>query len=1397
MSYRQLPAVSKAVALALGLSFFLLAFAGGNGVDAPAPVKPKGDFAKEVRPLLKQYCLGCHSTEIKKGGLDLERFASIELVRDDLKPWQAMVEMLEAGEMPPRSKPQPTADERKQLITWVRGFLNAEAVARAGDPGRVPLRRLSNAEYNHTIRDLTGVDLQPAREFPVDGAAGEGFTNAAEALADMSPTLLNKYLTAARGIADHAVLLPDGIRFSTGKTRRDWTDECLARLRDFYREYTSDGRLPLQPYLLAAIRHRLELSGGKLTLAEVAAREKLNSKYLSLVWQILTDDAPGVPLENIRTHWRLATEKDVGAIVAEITAWQTPLWKFVPIGSYRDGNTMRQVPNDPSVAETQTLKLNVKPVPGQSEVVLHLNTRDFSSAAGEGLAVWNRPRLEGGNKPALLLRDYSTFGPQYEIDYASVFRDSAKYLTAVSEHAGDGKLPLEELAKKQDLDSDLLKRWVRLLGLDDVARETAEDLATLKSQPAVALDLLDDRNPKNDQRPAINGWKKKGTDLPVVISNSSDKLENVPGRMAPHRVTVHPTPTEFVAAAWKSPLEGKVRVAARVTHAHPGCGNGIGWWLEHRRNDKAAILAEAAVGVGGDSQVPPRIIKIDKGDLLLLAVDARDGNHVCDLTELTLTISEIDKPSRTWDLAADVADSILDANPHADKNGNKETWSFVRGPAKPAGYFSAAGEKVPGDSILGRWRAAASDPARRNELAGLAGEVQGLLAGPRPTKEKTPDRILYDNLVSVDGPLFQGMDFAHLAKPRPGPSHYGLAKEQFGRHPQGKAADEASLIVPLGTMIEIHLPAALFRDREFVVDGKLAPESADRIAAFQVLTAPSAKDAPWDGKGPLVGTPDGAAHKQILQGFARFRNAFPIFICYPRIVPEDEVVCLKLYHREDELLGRLFLDDVQKSKLDRLWEEHRFISQWPVTEHKNLPLFIGFVTQDQPKELVAYFEGMREPFRKRALEFEKEVEAAGPKQLESILNFADRAFRRPLSEKEKTDLLGLYQALRKKDVPHDDACRGVLTRVLVSPKFLFRVEEAPPGKDAGAVDDWELATRLSYFLWSSLPDEELRQSAAHGRLRDPRLLAAQAQRMLKDDRLRGLAVEFGTQWLHVRGFDELNEKNEKLFPTFDDKLRQSIYEESILLFQDLFQHDRSVTQLLDADYTYLDESLARHYGIPGVTGPQWRRVDGVKKFGRGGILGLASVLAKESGASRTSPILRGNWVVETLLGEKLPRPPKDVPRLPEAESGNDGLTVRQLVEKHTNVESCAVCHQRIDPFGFALERYDPIGRSREKDLGGLPIDTRTRLKDGTEFDGIDGLRGYLLTRKKDVFVRLFCRKLLGYALGRAVSLSDQPLIDEMVAELDRNDGHAAAAVLTIVRSTQFRSIRGREYARND
>ena len=1374
-----------------GLGLFALVV-GGEGTASKQRAESKSVYVADIRPLISKYCLACHSTKAKKGSLDLERFASLDAIRKDLKPWQQTIEMLEAGEMPPKKKPQPTDEERKRLVTWVRDFLDAEARARTGDPGHVPLRRLSNSEYDNTIRDLTGIDLKPAREFPADGAGGEGFTNAAEALSDISPALLDKYLGAAKDTAEHVVLLPDGFHFAPKKTRRDWTDESTAKLRRFYADYAEgDGRWIVQPYLAAAVRHREALLSGTVRLEDIASKEKLNPKYFGILWRSLTDQSPSYPLRAIRSQWRTASESDVPALAGEIAAWQSVLWKTVRIGSYMmplgkgfTESTSRQVANNPQVVGSVPLRMAIKPTAGQTEAILYLTTRELGPT-GSGHVVWNRPRFETAGKQPLLLRDYADFGPAFQIDYPTLFAQTSKYLAAARELAMDPKLTQKDLATKHGLHAPLLKAWTAVLALRPVTKANE-----LRIVAATHLELLEEKTTKDDKRPAIAGWRKKQTDLPAVIANASNKTEQIPGRVSAHGVAVHPLPNEFVAVAWKSPMTGSVRITARVAHAHPACGNGVAWRLEHRRAGRATILDEGAVDLGKEANMPLKSAKVDKRDVLVLIVDARDGNHVCDLTEVSLTIVEEGKPGRVWDLSADVADSIRAGNPHADKHGYNDTWSFVRGASNNG--VGSDNALIPPNSTLDRWRKIATQPGREKEAASLAQQAEAILSGAQRVKENEPDGILYTKLMGRDGPLFRGIDIARLAKLQRKGDRFGLAPKRFGTESVDKLGDVTSLTADANSVLEVRLPAALFADRTFAVEGRLDGAGKDRLVQFQVLTAPPKATTRWDGVSPVVASSKEEGYRNLQRGYDEFRQLFPLFLCFPAVVPTDEVVSLKMFHREDEPLTRLFLDAEPQRRLDHLWAEHRFISRQAVAENNYLPQFIGFVTQDQPKEMVAYFQSQRPNFQKRADELLKEEAEAIPKQLDALLQFAGRAYRRPLQEKEKADLLALYKTLRGKDVGQEEAFHGVLTRVLVSPAFLFRVEQAPPGEKPGGVNDWELATRLSYFLWSSAPDDELRTLAAAGRLRDPKVLAEQVRRMLKDERLRALAIEFGTQWIHVRGFDELKEKNEKLFPTFDANLRQAIYQESVLFFQDLFQNNRSVTSILDADYTFLNETLAKHYGIPGITGPDWRRVEGVRKYGRGGVLGLASVQTKQAGASRTSPVLRGNWVVETLLGEKLPRPPANVPRLPE-EEGDGGRTMRQQVERHTKDAACATCHVRIDPFGFALENYDPIGRLRTKEIGGLAVDAKAKLKDGTQFEGIDGLRSYLLTKKKDTILRLFCRRLLGYALGRSVTLSDTALLDEMVAELNRNDGRLSTALQAIVRSSQFMMIRGSDY----
>jgi hypothetical protein len=871
--------------------------------------------------------------------------------------------------------------------------------------------------------------------------------------------------------------------------------------------------------------------------------------------------------------------------------------------------------------------------------------------------------------------------------------------------------------------------------------------------------------------------------------------------MRPHGVAVHPSPTLEAVVGWQSPIAATVRVEGEVTHAHPECGNGVTWKLELRRGVTRQRLATGTAQ--GETQTavgPIDQLAVLPGDVVSLLIGPRDQNHACDLTAVDLKLTSDGDGGRAWNLADDVSSDILAGNPHADRFGNQRVWHFY---TEPVSGQSESGPVIPAGSLLARWQSA----ERAQDKQQLAEAVQKLLASGPPAAKDSPDAALYRQLASLGGPLLAGGRHA-ASRPDKGPAatatdkpenndagraaSVGLDPALFGRHPNG--ADAASLCVEAPSIVEVRLPAELVAGCELVTAGVLDPSSGvDGTVQLQVLAARPQPNVPLSPALPILANDGSAARKRVQAALDEFRGLFPAAMCYTRIVPVDEVVTLTLFHREDQHLGRLMLDDAQRAELDRLWAQMHFISHDALTIVDAFEQLMEYATQDSDPSKIEPF---RKPINERAAAFRQSLIDAQPRHLEALLDFAARAYRRPLTEAEAHDLHALYARLREQEIEHDDAFRLTLARVLVAPAFLYRVEKPGPGAQQSPVSDWELAGRLSYFLWSSLPDAELRELAAASRLGDPETLAAQARRMLRDARVRRLATEFACQWLHIHDFENLDEKSESHFPTFTH-LRGAMYEESILFFTDLFQNNRSVLDILDADYTFLNEELAGHYGIPRVSGDQWRRVEGVKQFSRGGILAQATTLSKQSGASRTSPILRGNWVTEVLLGERLPRPPKDVPALPDDEAATEGLTVRELVEKHSSDPKCAVCHRRMDPYGHALEGFDAIGRRREKDLGDRPVDTRVTTIDGAEFDGLDGLRGYLLTVRRDAFVRQFCRKLLGFALGRAVQLSDEPLLAAMQTELEADDYRFATAVEIIVRSRQFREIRGVQTVDND
>jgi hypothetical protein len=972
-------------------------------------------FEQTIRPVLKEYCITCHSTEKQKGDLDLERFTSLDLVKRDPIAWEHSLDQIRDKEMPPKGKPRPSPEQTKLLTDWMQGTLDEVALASAGDPGPVVLRRLSNMEYTYTLRDLTGVEtLDPSREFPADGAAGEGFTNAGAALV-MSPALLQKYLDAAKDVARHMVLLPDGVRFSPSDSPQDWKDEALVKIRALYARYSAAGEA--SQTVAQGIKLDTGTGSGRLPLARYldalqgrGSAEGLSAKYLGILREALTGTQPSVLLAPLRAKFRA-----MQLTAADIEPWQKVLWRFTSVGHIGKVNGPKswQEPVTPLAAQHELRVKLTAPKEG-GDTVIFLAASDVSTSQAKGAVTWENARLT----------------------------------------TKEGK------------------------GTKDVM------------------------------------------------------LREIPGALP---------------AAMTTPAGSVIEI-----------------------------------------KIP--------------AVQIKD-------TEFVVTTK-------------------LDATSDAE----------------------AALQVQAGTS-------------RPEKLSGLV----------------------------------------------PSRAESALAKGQWSDN-NLRTSHSAPILVRDGSDVRRRFEAA----------------------------------------------------------FEEFRALFPIALCYTRIVPVDEVVTLTLFHREDTHLKRLMLDDAEARELDRLWDELLFVSEAPLKQVDAFEQLWQFATQDAKPSA---FEPLREPILKSAAAFKEMQKAADAKQRQAVIDFASKAWRRPLAEKEVAAL--------KQFPPH-----LMLARVLASPAFLYRGENTPA--KTGAVNDWELATRLSYFLWSSAPDDELRALAAAGKLHEPDVLAAQAWRMMRDAKVRRLATEFGCQWLHVRDVATLDEKSERHFPTFVS-VRADMQEEVTRFFTDIFQNSRSVLSLLDADHTFVNSTLAEHYGMK-LGGAGWQRVEHMREQGRGGILGFAATLAKQAGASRTSGILRGAWLCEVVLGEKLPIPPKGVPVLPEQPP--EGLTERQLIEKHSTDANCAGCHRRIDPFGFALGGFDAIGRARK-------ADTKVTLPDGSVVDGLDGLRTYLLEKRRDDFLRQFCRKLLGYALGRSVQLSDKPLLASMLTQLKGGDHNVGAAIEWIVRSPQFREVRGKDFIANN
>ncbi|MFT5300197.1 MAG: hypothetical protein ACI814_000971, partial [Mariniblastus sp.] len=1149
------------------------------------------EYQSTIQPLFKRYCYECHSNDATEADIDLALFQTTVDVQLQINVWLKVRQMLDSGQMPPKDALQSTDDERTRMQKWVRRVLADEATTHAGDPGPLLLRRLNNDEYTYTIGDLTGIEsLDPTREFPIDGAAGEGFTNVGSGQG-MSPALVQKYLDAAKQVADHLVLLPDGIRFSPNTTRRDQTDELLAKIQVFYRQFTEDGGgaeidlhgikfntnqgglLPLEKYLAATLAERDELQNDRKTIEIVARERGLNARYLGTLWKALSHDSPERPsflMDPIRESWRESKQHDAASLTAEIARAQKTLWKFNSVGHIgREGGPKSWMQAVSPITSSHEFRVKLPDAQRRSEIVVYLNASDLGDGNQQDFVVWQRPRIEfkasnaGVAHPPILLRDIQSLSAQVKQTIASESARTRQYLAAVA------KLPtslqsIEEFASAVELNPRLLRQWNDLAGFEERTKRKITGRFTERLTRIA-----------NDE--ALNGWGSHQT--PSLLTNQSDQPINVSTLTVPARgVTVHPSPTLESVITWQSPVNTSIDMEGLVADADNKCGNGAGWRLEVITKTGTTVLAKGSIENGREQRFKAdETLDFEVGDIVSLVVTALKNDHSCDTTHVDFKLSETAGEQRVWDLASDIVDNVLDDNPLPDSYGNEHVWHFCATPSKPQ-----AESAIPAGSLLARWRIAVAQSKPTAEIEEFATAIEEVLTAKNADSMNDADKKLRAILLDWKGPLgwVDVVDDTPIASNVDLNGRFGLAPTLFGKHPNGRQVDAVDLCLQSPRMVEIRLPAALAAGAEFVTNGLLHETSGIEGSVQLQVTTEMLKPNSVSPALPVLVHPNRSAQAGAEAAITEFQELFPPALCYSRLVPVDEVVTLTLFYREDEKLKRLMLDDVQAAELDRLWDELYYVSQEPLKLVVAFEQIAEFATQDNPG-LVKSLAPMRGPINQRADAFQKRLLDSEPDHVDAVVEFAERAWRRPLTKAQAKNLRELYDRLRQREISHEQAIRLALARVLASPAFLYKLEKPAPGNSAAPVSDLELATRLSYFLWSSSPDDALRSVALAGQLTNETELIAQTRRMLKHARTRRLAIHFACQWLHLRDFDKNDDKNEKLYPEFAE-LRGDLYEETVRFFDDMFRNDRSILGLLDANYTFLNESLANHYGIAGV-----------------------------------------------------------------------------------------------------------------------------------------------------------------------------------------------------------------------
>jgi hypothetical protein len=1063
-------------------------------------------FRDTVVPFLNEYCVRCHKVDKKGGELDLTRFDTAARILDDFRQWEHVLTFLKKEEMPPPKAKQPSAELRARMVKTIENVLLAEARKLAGDPGVVPPRRLSNAEYDYTIQDLTGVDIRPARSFPVDPASGEGFNNTGEALT-MSPSLFKKYYAAAEYVADHALLTTEGLRFAphpavTFADRQKFCEQAIIR---FYDTHAIDHeKYFTELWLFKHGRH-----DKNDTVESWAAARKLSPKYARLLWDALEKPS------NDRFF----------------LAWLRSRWAALP-----------------------TPKVSGSPTAAEVQAAVRELSADCRKLGRE---------LTPVETPAIV--------------------------------ANAGNAPIDHLARR---------------------RQTAESRDTFDATTLVGQKSTIDYRDVTDR-----------STIKLVI-----QLTNALGTKA----------------------DGSVIVRGGFSTDSQTLDKKRKWTLrELLAKHSPETLARLKFGVnpGGMGE------RIDADSFVLTGP----------------TTLEIELPGAAFGL----------------KGKGTVTFSV--------------------DCKLDR------------STAGNA----SISVGKLEASSATPARLMID----PKNPIAKGYEESAGAFCRLFPNRFYYVDDTRG------------------LSAGFHLIEGFFRDDRPLYRSVL--DEAERAELDRLWRELYFVTGIWE---------------KMLRGFVFFERSERNFLKHADFdsFKEEDPELVK-----DETLARFQATYLKRANVKLTSEE---LARHPIS---------------------IFFTEVRGGLMWQAAT----LKHAEPIYLKDLLGFAERAYRRPLTGTERQKLEAFYTSVcRDPDHGVDAAVRATITRILVSPHFGMRFVAAPAGENVAPLTDLELASRLSYFIWSGPPDAELLELARAGKLQDVAVLHSQVRRMLADPRVSRFALEFFGQWLGHRAFLSEEAVSRQAFPQFDDALRQAMFEEPTRLITDLIQKDQPITRLLDGDSTYVNKKLADHYNLP-FTGPtgEWVPVAGLREKGRGGVLGMAVFLTKNSQPQRTSPVKRGFWVVHKLLGEHIPPPPPNVAVLPNKETETDGKTIRELLKLHVQDVKCASCHQRFDPIGLAMEGFDPIGRQRAKDLAGRPVDNVVSLPSGQTARGIPEFSTYLATHRKTEFSHTLCQKFLGYALGRSLQLSDQPLLDRMESELARNDYKLSVLFELVASSPQFRTQRCKDF----